>query len=245
VTAAPATFALQLYERALAKDPKGRLPFLRGRLYLLRLAFDPEAARPLLDELARREPRNAFVPFERARAAFLVEEQPEAAMEQVRRAAQLPEFSRSYLAAVPAPLRPALKFQRTLRERIQEGWPGYAWLFDHLYQAPRGEPDPAVELPKRLLRLELAARLCRAPDYADQAYGIDRRARELRGLLALGDQLPPDLAKQAQRWQAEQNRLYADYPRSRKSMMLTSQGFQSSEFPTRGGARFEYHGPIA
>src|SRR5262249_5041999 len=116
----PSAVALQLYERALTQDPDGSLPWLRLRLYLLRVAFEQERAMPLLEELARREPSNAVVPLERARLAFMLNDEPTRGLAFIRDASRLREFSRSYLVAVPAALRPALNFHRGLREVVKD-----------------------------------------------------------------------------------------------------------------------------
>src|SRR5205085_5197199 len=129
------------------------LPLLRARLYLVRLGLEPERARPLLAELRRRELRNAVVALEQARDSFLVKNDLAAGMAQLRQAGG--EFSRSYLTAVPAPLRRSIGWQRQVRELTKSGWPGYRWLFDTL-EAMEQNAAPADRHELRRLRLRLA-----------------------------------------------------------------------------------------
>src|SRR5579872_6422579 len=89
VLAAPATVALQLYNTALILDRgKSTLAYLRPRVYLLRAAFDSTGAESVLDEIAHREPRNAFPPLERARTAFLSQGQSSQTVQFLVRAAR-------------------------------------------------------------------------------------------------------------------------------------------------------------
>jgi hypothetical protein len=251
----PAAVALQLYERALEQDSEGALPWLRLRLYLLRVVFDPEGARPLVEQIARKEPENAVVPLERARLAFMLEDKPEEGMRFIREAARLRTFSRSYLVAVPDPLRPALKFDRGLRELVTEGWPGYRWLFGTLSEMeisrlelrrlaemgkrpalPAGELAEETEIPLLQiklagenelagLQLQLADLFCGAPDYSDQLLGINGKASAFDFLGTWG-KLPRDQQALLRRLQLEHQRTYADYPSGREFVSITPNGLE-------------------
>jgi hypothetical protein len=252
VVRAPATVALQLYQRALEQDAGYALPYLRLRLYLLRLAFEPEAARLLLEEIRKREPGNAVVPLEEARATLRLEGKPLQAIRTLQEATRYPVFSRSYLVAPPAVLRPTLKFQSELREWIGQAWPGYHWLFGTLMlmQHPRGSPGlmraeqqlyerlgEQVDLPG--LEVRLAERLCQAPDYADQAAGIQETLSKLGFLVAVARQekRPPEEQATLKGRLAEQQRAFAAFPRQRSMLWLSAQGLDFLESPTAGRAQ--------
>src|SRR5439155_14475134 len=79
-------------------------------------------------------PGNMVPTLEEARKAFVLESQPLAGLRDLQLAARCTQFSRSYLVAVPAVLRPALKFPRELRDWIGKGWPSYSGLFGTLDQ---------------------------------------------------------------------------------------------------------------
>lgn len=185
VVAAPTAVAVQLYEQALRHDTGWLLPHLRLRVYLLRLPFERERAEPLLAELRQHQPRNAVVPLEQARIAFLIEDKPADGLAFCREAARLTEFSRSYLVAVPASLRAVLKFHEGVRELVETGWPGYRWLFLTLTQADNAQQKLAAKAEVALLRLKLADLVSRAPDYSDQALGITYKTAVLNELSSL------------------------------------------------------------
>jgi hypothetical protein len=246
----PATVAFQLYSQAHGKDPHGTLPYLRLRLYLLRVAFDPDAARPLLEEIRRREPGNVVVPLEQGRAAFLMDKKPLEGMKHLQEAARLPGFSRSYLVAVPAPLRASLKFQPQLREWSRRAWPGYAPFFSTLDEMtyPRDAVIPGMTRAQRQLYFELAEqidlptlyaaltdRICQAQDYGDQATGIDRKDHIL-GLMATIARKQEQRAAQQRllKQQAEHRVTFAGYPRARSFMRFSPTGITFLEYPSLG-----------
>jgi hypothetical protein len=236
VVSAPWAVTLQLYEKALQQDPDGTLSHLRLRLYLLRVAFDREGAAALLEELGQREPRNAVVPLERARLAFTLDDKPAEGLAFMREAARLTEFSRSYLVAVPAVLRPTLKFHRGLRQIVEQGRPGYRVLFTTLMdiqvtrhaQGSQWKLDPqqatAAEREMPPLRLKLADRLCQAPDYLDQALGVHEKALVLSHMLESAEELPLSQRTVFLRLLEEHRRTFNDYPRSRSFLTLTMNG---------------------
>jgi len=236
VTASPWTVALQLYNRALQLDPRVRLPYLRARLYLWTLAFDPQEARSLLGDLERVQPGNPVVALERARAAFHIDKDPAAGMKFCREALRLrsPSFARSFLVAAPSALRPSLKYARRLDSVFERGWPGYGWLFTTLLDAQLAQKEPSAALDLLLLRLKVADHLTSAPDYPDQALGIHQKELALSQLATLGERLP-----EAQRafvhaqLQAHQQ-LTADFPRKRTMMFVGKDGIYEGEFPKRG-----------
>jgi hypothetical protein len=233
VERSPAAVALQLYSRALERDGKGLLPALRTRLYLWRLAFDPESARPLLTDLARAQPRNAVVALERARAAFLVDGKPAEGMALCREVHRLPDFSRAYLVGAPGPLRTGLKYARGLDEVLKKGWPGYQWLFTTLQDAQNVQKDAGGQLEILLLRLKIADLLCRAPDYPDQALGIHEKALALAMIAAWGDRLPPEQRVLVEAQREEHRRAFAEFPRRRTMMFLTGDGLLEGYYPRR------------
>jgi hypothetical protein len=231
--AAPTAVALRLYTQALDRDPKNTLPYLRMRLYLLRLAFDPAGARPLLEELKRTEPRNAAVPLEEARQAFLIDDNPQQGAAYLREAARLPELSRSYLVAAPEPLRRSLTFARGLRDWIGRGWPSYGWLVSTLYRIQTLQKDPGPQTEVRLLRLALDEPLCKAPDYVDQRAGINDKSQVLGELAALGESglLPPEQRALVAQLQRQHRQTFADFPRARHTAVLTMDGLVLQESP--------------
>jgi hypothetical protein len=259
ILAAPATVALQLYAQAHQKDPKDTLPFLRLRLYLLRIAFDPDAARPLLEEIRRQEPGNAVVPPEQARAAFLLENKPLEGIAHLQEAERLSGFSRSYLVAVPAPLRASLKFQPQLREWTRRAWPGYVPLFSTLDEMlyPRDAVVPGMtraqwqlyaELATRFdlapLYLRLADRLCQAPDYADQATGIDRKSHILGLMASLArKQERPAVRQMLLNRHEEHRRVFAWFPRTRGWLRFSPSGLDFVEYPSTSQSGFRADAP--
>lgn len=234
VVTSPGVVALQLYEQALKADRKRTLPFLRLRVYLLRLAFDREGARALLDEVARAEPKNAVVPLERARSAFLLEGKPAEGLAFCREAARLPQFSRSYLTAAPAALRTALRGARGLWPVIEKGWPAYAWLFTSLQdlqhsQQTRGDQAGLAETV--LLQAGLAGPLCGAPDYPDQARGVNQKTLALLFLIRTKDLLSPEQKSAAQARLEEHARNSALVPRRRIMIRVTTEGLLDMSSP--------------
>jgi hypothetical protein len=176
-------------------------------------------------------------------------------MEYIRTAARLREFSRSYLVAVPAALRTALKFQPRVREIVKSGWPGYGWLFgtlsqmrmsrlelqrlaetQHRPEMPDNEITTESEIPLLQVKLtganelaglglQLAQLFCQAPDYADQLQGIDEQASALE-FLATWAKLPPDQQALVRRLRWDHERAFASYPRSRTWISLTANGLE-------------------
>ncbi|HTE17822.1 MAG TPA: hypothetical protein VK689_05500, partial [Armatimonadota bacterium] len=228
---APAAAVLQLYNQALEKDPEGALPHLRLRVYLLRVAFEREAARPLLEELKRLQPTNAAVPLEQARAAAMLENNPGKALTHLREATRLAGFSRSYLVAVPAPLRRALNLHPGLQEWVEEDWPGYSGLFTTLHDTQRAQQQAAGQMEARLLRLALADRLCRAPDYPDQSQGIHQKTLVLEEMAHLGEQLPAEQRALLEVRIEQHQRAYADFPAQRRGLLLTPEGLSHNTYP--------------
>jgi hypothetical protein len=246
----PAAVAMQLYDRALMHDKDDALRWLRLRVYIQRVVFEPERAQPLLEELAQKEPGNAVVPLERARLAFMLDDEPTKGMVFLRQAARLPEFSRSYLVSVPAPLRPALKFHRGLRELVGKGWPGYSWLFNTLIEMAydrkqvkaHGLLPQADELTEEThlpllqikltgeqeltgLHLRLAELFCQAPDYPDQLEGINEKANALDFLIKR-EKLLPEQQEVVRRLEMEHQRAFADYPSARSLAEITPSGLK-------------------
>ncbi len=231
VRANPEAAAIQLYEQSLKLDKDGALQSLRVRVYLQRLPFDAEGARSLLDDLARREPRNAVVALERARAALLLDGKLPEGLTQCRAATRQTEFARVFPVAAPAPLQRALSRLLGRKGMTRDLWPGYAWLFSSLseLQGEQGEASQRMEF--RRLRLSLAERLCKSSDYYDQAVGIDEKTRVLAELLALGDQLPAGQRVQLQAELQQHRKEFAAFPRSVSILTLTTDGFKLNEFP--------------
>ena len=84
------------------------------------------------------------------------------------------------------------------------------------------------------LRLSIAERLCTAPDYADQAVGLDVKTRTLRDLALMGELLPVDERRRLQAaWDAHRHRSER-FPRSQRSWSLTKDGLASTDFPDLG-----------
>jgi hypothetical protein len=213
------------------------------RLYLLRAAFEPDDARRLLEELRRLQPRNSAVAFERARAGFLIDGLPAEGLAACREAQRSIDYSRSYLVAVPSPLRNALAFNRGLSRTIEKAWPGFDWLFVTLQDALRAEPQPEARMELLLLRLRLASNLCGAPDYGDRARGIDAKTRALNDLMALGDRLSPEETLAVRLQMDEHGRSFAQFPRRRSRLVLTAKGLHESHYPktTYGTILQGYH----
>jgi hypothetical protein len=234
VIAAPGAVALQLYRRALAADEKDALPFPRLRLYLLEVLFEPGKAADLLNAVQRKEPRNAVVPLERARAALLLNADPRQGLAWCREAARLPEFSRSYLVAAPAPLRTALKFHPVLRQQIQNAWPGYGGLIGTMLEAEHQQPELPSRVELLLLQLNMADRLCQAPDYADQAVGIGQKTLALRRLADLGDGLSPEQQALIQQRKQAHERAFAAFPQSVALMLVSPDGLKTVGYPEVG-----------
>jgi hypothetical protein len=243
VVSAPSAVVLQLYRRALAADGEGTLPFLRLRLYLFQVLFEPERAVELLNDVQRMEPRNAAIPLERARAAFLIKADPSEGLAWCREVARLREFSRSYLVAVPTPLRSVLKLHPRLRESIKNAWPGHSWLFGtiwHTQRVQRGQPE-RVEL--ILLRLQIAERLCQAPDHADQAEGIHQKTLALNELAGLGEKLSREQRAMVMLQRQAHERAFAGFLRSTNTMLVSKHGMKRLGFPEVGPSTFGDEGP--
>ena len=234
--ASPTAAAIRLYGSALHEDPRGTLPHLRMRLYLLRAAFEPGDARRLLEELRRQQPRNSAVAFERARAGFLIEGLPVEGLAECRKAERSNDYDRSYLVAVPSPLRNALAFNRALSRTIEKAWPSYDWLFVTLKEALRAEPQPQARMELLLLRLRLASLLCGAPDYGDRARGIEEKTRALNDLLALRDGVSPEQRLAVGLQMDEHQRTFAQFPRRRSMLVLTAKGLHESHYPKTAGS---------
>jgi hypothetical protein len=233
VATAPYAVALQLYERALKLDAKWSLPELRIRVFLLRLAFEPDEALPLLEALQRQRPGDAAVPLERARLEFLIKRNPVEGLKYCREAARLPSFSRRYLVAVPDVLQPAIQKHGMLRSIGRSAWPGYGWLFTTLEDVERAQSDPRLRLEIGLLRVHIADRLLQSPEYADQALAVDIKALALRALAEI-----PNLAEERKAYlqllQADHQRTFASFPRSRDGVVLTVDGPAYWETPNLG-----------
>lgn len=239
----PTVAAIRLYERALVLDKDGKLPYLRVRLFLLRAAFDPDRAGALLEDLARREPRNAVVPLERARTALRLEEDLPRAVAHCRDAARLADFRRSYLVSVPEPLRPALKFHRGVRELVKRGWPDYSGLFTALREVQTAAPTREVRHEFRMLRLHLADRLCGADDYPDQAFGIHQKAGVLDELSSGREPLPPEQRLRVEVLRRGHERAYASFPRQHDWIELRGEGIEFRSFPALGSSGSQKKGP--
>ncbi len=230
-TKAPTVAAFRLYERALKSDRDGKLPYLRVRLFLLRAAFDPNRAEELLQGLARREPRNAEVPLERARVALRLENNLPQAVAYCREAGRLADFRRSYLVSVPESLRPALKFHRGVRDLVKRGWPDYSGLFTSLREVQTAAPNPEARLELRMLRLHLAERLCGADDYPDQAFGIHEKAGVLDELGNGREPLSPEQRLRVEVLKREHERAYATFPRQHTRIELSGEGVEYRSVP--------------
>ncbi|HEU4753044.1 MAG TPA: hypothetical protein VFU47_08040 [Armatimonadota bacterium] len=229
--AAPTAMALQLYSKALEQDRTGSLTYLPLRVYLLRVGFDTERAKPLLDQLAEREPKNAVVELERARAALLLDDDPTAAVGHIRAAARLPEFSRSCLVAVPSALRDSLKPYVAFRTALKELWPSYEWLFITLRDAQANQKDAAAKMELRLARLKVADKLCAAPDASDQADGVHQKTLALTELLDPSLGLPVEQTALVSVQLEEHKRAFAGFPRKRDFAVLSTSGLGFSEYP--------------
>lgn len=228
---APHALALRLYRQALEVDKKWQLPLLRVRLYLLELPFDPDRANDLLTQLYLHEPQNAVVAMERARKEFLLDENPESGMSQLRKAGRLLGFSRSYLVGLPEGLRSAMRYVRPLQLIASKGWPGYEWMFATLDDLQHAQPKGGGgETELRLLQLKLAERLIDAPDYTDQSLGIQNRLVQLEALLDF-NQLPPEQRILLQSTYSEYTRKFADFPVTRRGLTLTPTGLHFFEYP--------------
>jgi hypothetical protein len=230
----PSVCALQLYRAALEKDERFLLPRLRTRLYLLERPFDPERAEALLTDLSAHEPKNAVVPFERARAAALLDQKPDEALRLLREGARMPRFSRSYLVAVPAPLRRTLSGYPPVRAWVEKGWPGYQWLYATLDDTLNAQTTEAGRMEVRQLRLAIAEHLSQAEDYPDQALGIHRTTLCLLELLKLADLAPEQRARFEARL-AQHFRVSATFPGDRRTLTLTGQGMTFDDYPKRNG----------
>jgi hypothetical protein len=232
--AAPTAAALRLYAKALKLDADRRLPYLPLRVYTLTAAFDRERAVEVLDELDRRRPGNAAVSLERARAALLLDDKPEAGLAHLREAARRREFSRSCFAAVPSTLRPALRLHRGLSEVCETTWPGYHRLFQTLIETGRAQREDASRAEVALLRLNVADRLCAAPDYADLTCGVDQKTGALTALLGLGERLPPEQRAGLEARLADHGRAFASFPGKRMMMSVSPDGLRTTRYPAVG-----------
>src|SRR5262249_54056756 len=96
----------------------------------------------------------------------------------------------------------------------------------------RKEAEQQSEL--RWLTLKLADRLCQAPDYADQATGIDRKSSALGDLLALKPPLAPEPQALLRIQQEEHTHAFASYPRTRSMLLLNVNGLDLFDFPQLG-----------
>jgi hypothetical protein len=197
----------------------------------------------LLEQLQQKEPQNAAVATERARAAFLLHGKPGEGFDRFREVARLREFSRSYLVATPAPLRHVLKFHPGLREMIQEGWPGYRHLFLTLRPAMPLRETESERLQRLLLSLQVADKLCEAEDYADQAVGIDQKTSTLRDLAELGRKLPPEQRALIQSQRERHESAFATFPRSVQRMFISKNGLKRMEHPSLGPHPIGDEGP--
>src|SRR5262249_49191776 len=135
--------------------------------------------------------------------------------------------------AVPSPLRPTLRFQRSLRQWIDRAWPGYGWLFSTFNHMQTAQREAGTQMEVTLLRLGLAERLCQAQDYDDQASGINDKSSALSELAYLADKqkLSPEQRTIVKQRQQEHRRTFADFPRSRGALFLTTKGLAFVEYP--------------
>jgi hypothetical protein len=133
--------------------------------------------------------------------------------------------------AVPAPLRDALTLQRGLREAIRKEGFGYDWLFTTLHDFQRTTVGPERRLELLRLRLLTADRLCRAPDYADQAVGTHYKGQTLRELAHSKDLPEPEQLA----WRREEElhrRAFASFPVSHSITWFTASRLIRTSFPS-------------
>lgn len=228
----PADLALRYFREAYRLDKEEELPDLRIRLYLLTLAHDPGEAVRYLEDTERRHPRDAVVPLEKARKAFLVDLRGSEGVAYCREAARHTRFTRRYLVALPPVLRPALERRTRLRLLGEKNWPDYAYLFTTLRDIEQSAVDRAVVARLRDMRLRLAVLLCSAPEVPDRAQGIHHRTVELGAALELPD-LPEAQRTALQGQLATHLAAFRDFPRTRKKIVLTVQGVRFWEYPRR------------
>lgn len=222
--ATPASAVLRLYLKAWELDKERALPYLPLRLYLLQVAFDRPAAREILELGRRGDANNAVFGIEDARAAMLLDDRPADGLAFCRRASRLKGASRSYLVAVPSVLRRFVSAEPAVREWVKAAWPGYQGLFVTLSEAQAAQKDRASVAEMRLLRLNLAEQLCRAPDYADQALGVHEKSKALSDLAAMGAQLPEDQRALLELIQQQHAREFQSFPSVRNSLILSAEG---------------------
>jgi hypothetical protein len=229
---APYSLALQLYNRAWELDKTHRLPYLPLRIYLLRVAFLREEADAVLRDLKRREPQNAALVLEEARAAFLLDNKPTEGLALCRQAARLARFSRSLVPGVPAALRPALRYHEGVRTWMRDAWPGYGWLFVTLQDMELAQNNLAAKAELQLLRLQLADRLCQATDYPDQAEGMGQKASALSALAAQGDRLPPEQRALIEKLRQDHLERSATFPTRVASLTLQEGSMEVRQVPS-------------
>jgi hypothetical protein len=237
VHVAPTAVALRLYRRAEEKDTRGRLVYLPLRLYTLTAAFDRRRAAEMLGDLDRRQPRNAAVALERARAGMVLDGKADP-LAQHREAARRTAFARSFFVGIPATLRATLRLHRGLSAACKNTWPGYDRVLQPLLDAQLRGRDTAVRAEAVLRRLGLAERLCAAQDYADVACGIDLKTRALTALLGMKDALSPEQRAVLEARLAEHGRTLAGFPGERLMLAVNPDGVHSQRYPAAGRQSF-------